>query len=332
MKNEVAFIGLGRMGKNMILHLLENENTVFAYNRTYSVAEELKAEFEQEKTSKKFSGQLFIKKSYNELVSGMNAPRIFLLMVKAGDAVDAVISDLISAGVTSGDIIIDGGNSFFEDSKRRFETLKKKGIHYIDSGTSGGLEGARYGACLMLGGEKELVESLSWLWETLSQKSKYAPEGTDEGTWEYFGPAGAGHFVKMVHNGVEYGIDQAIGEGFNLLKNGPYDLDLAKVAKNWSKGSVVRGWLIDLLARALKKDGTLSQFKGVVGGGETGTWTITTGKKYTIPQPILESALQSRKDSQTHPTFATKVVSSLRFEYGKHVEETKQTEDEENRK
>jgi 6-phosphogluconate dehydrogenase len=298
---KLGFIGLGRMGKNMVLHLLEQNIDVVGYNRTVSVVDE----FEKEITTGNFTPS----KSIKEFVEQLESPKIILVMVKAGQPVDDVIQELLKNGLNDGDIIIDGGNSFYKDSVRRHELLVKENIAYIDCGTSGGLEGARHGACLMLGGTKETVEELTWLWDAL-------------GTWTYFGPTGAGHFVKMVHNGVEYGIDQAFGEGFHLLAEGPYkDLDLQAVADNWSKGSVVRGWLIELLARAFSKDPKLSQYSGIAGGGQTGEWTKATAEEFKIPQPILDSALQSRKGSQAKPTFATKVVSALRFEYGGHKEE-----------
>jgi 6-phosphogluconate dehydrogenase len=375
MKQHIAVIGLGKMGQNIALHLLEQGIHVTVYNRTTSVADTFVKEIESYRSSytqesEEFSiGTLISAQSIEQLVSSIPQPKIVLLMVKAGKPVDDVISQLVDAGMTEGDILIDAGNSFYEDSKKRYEQLFDKKISYIDCGTSGGLEGARYGACLMIGGDKERVEKLAWLWDALSGKSHDALEtcecdtceekqdgleyqhacmcggncgcgghcGEHEsighehdccdeecesslGTWTYFGPSGAGHFVKMVHNGVEYGIDQAIGEGFHLLEQSPYQLNLADVADNWTQGSVVRGWLMELLADALKKDGKLKQYKGVIGGGETGNWTVETAKKLNVPQPILEQALKARKDSQTHPNFSGKVVSALRFEYGGHKE------------
>jgi len=324
MNETIGCIGLGRMGKNMILHLLEGGVNVVGYNRTASVTEEFANEVEAEQfPSEQNRGSFTSVTTLKSFVDELPSPRVVFLMVKAGEAVDSVIKELLENGVTAEDIIIDGGNSFFEDSKRRSTTLKEKKIHYIDCGTSGGLEGARYGACLMLGGEQSLVESLDYIWDGLSKKSVSAPSHVLGGTWTYFGPSGSGHFVKMVHNGVEYGIDQAIGEGFALLEKSPYDLDLAKVAHNWTKGSVVRGWLVELLAKALDKDGHLESYHGSVGGGETGRWTLDTAKKAGVSQEILEQALKAREDSQTTPTFAGKVVSALRFEYGGHKEESK---------
>lgn len=381
MKQHIAVIGLGNMGKNIVLHLLEQGIDVSIYNRTTLVAENFVKEITSYRASQKEEseesniGNLTASQSIQELVDALPKPKVILLMVKAGTPVDDVISQLLAAGITDGDTIIDAGNSFFEDSKKRYQTLLDKKVSYIDCGTSGGLEGARYGACLMIGGDKEQVDKLAWLWDALSGKlhdvfdtcecdnyeekqsghmchcggncgcggqcgcgghSEHGHESHDQeqdccddacesslGTWTYFGPSGAGHFVKMVHNGVEYGIDQAIGEGFHLLEQSPYQLNLADVADNWSQGSVVRGWLMELLASALSKDAKLEQYKGIVGGGETGNWTIETANKLKVPQSILEQALTARKDSQKHPNFAGKVVSALRFEYGGHKEESK---------
>jgi 6-phosphogluconate dehydrogenase len=199
---------------------------------------------------------------------------------------------------------------FYKDSVRRAEQLHAQGIHFIDCGTSGGMEGARNGACLMLGGETEHIESLSWVWNAAA---------TNKG-WAYFGPAGAGHFVKMVHNGVEYGMNQAIGEGFEILAKSPYNFNLHAIAENWTHGSVVRGWLMELLSRAFSKDNLLKEYTGKVGGGETGAWTVTAGQELNVSTPVLQDALEARKNSQTQPTFAGKVVSALRFEYGGHKE------------
>ncbi len=331
--NTIGFIGLGRMGKNMILHLLEQGINVVGYNRTSKVTDEFASEVEEQPFSlhdQESSGTFTVVYSLADLIRELPSPRVIILMVKAGEAVDNVIKELQENGLATDDILIDGGNSFFEDSKRRFEMLSEKKIHYIDCGTSGGLEGARNGACLMLGGNESIVESLDFLWDALAgmKRDSLTKSGMEDsrslgGGWTYFGPSGAGHFVKMVHNGIEYGIDQAFGDGFELLEKSPYNLDLEKVAKNWTKGSVVRGWLVELLARAFSKDPKLASYVGRVGGGQTGQWTIDTAKKLGITQPILEEAMRAREKSQETPSFAGKVVSALRYEYGGHKEESK---------
>lgn len=361
MKNHIGFVGLGKMGQNMVLNLIQHGIDVSIYNRTSQVTDVFLDEIKKAKQQVPYlreedmlMGTLTPSKSLQELIKSLPTPKIVILMVKAGKSVDEVIAELLQGGMQTGDIIIDGGNSFFEDSKRRHDELAKKGIIYIDCGTSGGLEGARFGACLMLGGEKQHVESLSWLWDVLSGKQqehdctcgghddhgdhscacgegecgncgayKHDQSHQDDafGAWTYFGESGAGHFVKMVHNGVEYGMNQAIGEGFHLLAEGPYQLNLKDVAANWSRGSVVRGWLIELLERALTTDSKLDRYKGIAGGGQTGQWVIDTSKKHKIPQSILEQSVKARIQSKEKPTFATKVVSALRFEYGGHKEE-----------
>jgi 6-phosphogluconate dehydrogenase len=306
MNKQIGFIGLGKMGQNMVLHLLEEGVDVVVHNRTTSVQED----FSTQVAACNYPGRLSLSPTVEHLLTTLKEPRIVIMMVSAGKPVDAVIEQLLSSGLKSGDTVIDAGNSFYKDTVRRQKDLAGKGITYIDSGTSGGLEGARLGACLMLGGDEKKVSELSWLWDAIA-----VIDG-----WTYMGPSGAGHFVKMVHNGVEYGIDQAIGEGFAMLEKSPYQLDLAKVAHNWTHGSVVRGWLVELLARALDGDGHLATYIGKAGGGETGRWTVETAKELGVAVPQLEAALLAREESLTKPTFATKVVSALRKEYGGHEE------------
>lgn len=305
MIHQIGFIGLGRMGKNMVLRLIEQQVWVVGYNRTQGVTEG----FVKEASSNYF----FPAYEIASLVTKLQSPKVIFLMVPNGQPVDDMIAQLLAAGVSAGDTIIDGGNCFYKDSMRRHGELKAKGIHFIDCGTSGGLEGARNGACLMLGGDEEVINKLDWLWKSIA-----TPDG-----YTYFGPAGAGHFVKMVHNGVEYGMNQAIGEGFEILEKGPYTLDFPKIAQNWSHGSVVRGWLIELLAKAMKSDPRLVEYEGKVGGGQTGTWTVEAAKEFGVEVSVLEDALKAREKSQAHPTFAGKVVSALRAGYGGHKEEKK---------
>ncbi len=305
MKHQLGFIGLGRMGKNMVLHLLENHVSIVGYNRTRGVTEG----FVKEASSASFLPAYDIP----SLVGSLDSPRVVFLMVPNGQAVDDMIGQLVAGGMKKGDIIIDGGNCYYKDSVRRASELGQKGIHFIDCGTSGGLEGARNGACLMVGGEKHIVDSLSWFWEAASTPGGFA----------HFGPSGSGHFVKMVHNGVEYGMNQAIGEGFEILSKGPYHLDHAKVAENWTHGSVVRGWLMELLANAMKHDPGLNDYTGVVGGGQTGGWTIEAAKEFDVEASVLSDSVVAREKSRLNPTFAGKVVSALRAGYGGHKEPSK---------
>lgn len=314
------------MGKNMVSHLLEQGVRVVAYNRTKEVTEE----FRTQNIERNDQLKTRFKAAYSvrELVSSFQTPRVIWMMVPNGNPVDEVIAQLLAGGIEKGDYVIDGGNTYYKDTVRRSRALVSKGIHYIDCGTSGGLEGARNGACLMVGGAEDAVRRLSWLWnaasgteEELTAKSPQAlAKGERRGSWSYFGPSGAGHFVKMVHNGVEYGMNQAIGEGFEILAKGPYQLDFAKVANNWGHGSVVRSWLVELLSKALEKDPQLDTFEGKVGGGQTGSWATEAAKEFGVDAVVLEDALSAREKSQIKPTFAGKVVSALRAGYGGHKE------------
>jgi 6-phosphogluconate dehydrogenase len=300
MSHTLGFIGLGRMGANMVTHLLEQGIDVVVYNRTK----------EKTDTFIKDNPKARGSSSLEEFIQALPTPRIIWLMVPNGAPVDEMINGLLAAGIQKGDYVIDGGNTYYKDTVRRSGDLASKGIHYIDCGTSGGLEGARTGACLMIGGVKENVEELRWLWEA----------GATKNGWSYFGPSGAGHFVKMVHNGVEYGMNQALGEGFEILANGPYKIDFAKVAHNWSHGSVVRSWLVELLAKAFDADPTLSSYSGKVGGGETGAWTTEAAQEFKVDAGVIVESIEARKKSQQKPTFAGKVVSALRAGYGGHKE------------
>lgn len=334
MAKQLGFVGLGKMGQNMVLHLLEQGVDVVAYNRTEAVARAFAAHTQQVLAEHKAKATIenrsdaYGKFTVTDVLGWfidkyLERPRVILLMVTAGAPVDGIIDMLVDLGIGQGDRIVDCGNSFYKDSIRRYEKLKNIGIHYIDCGTSGGLEGARHGACLMLGGDETVVNQLGWLWNSLSGSHfqgvalKKASSGA---AWAYVGPSGAGHFVKMVHNAIEYGMDQAIGEGFELLAKGPYTLDLPKVARLWNNGSVVRGWLIELIGRALARDPKLSALRGIVGGGDMGRWALGVAKELGIETDVLNVALVAREKSKTKQRFATKVVSALRREYGGHTE------------
>lgn len=315
------------MGKAMVERLLETGTDVVVYNRSREKTDaflktwnesRIKNQELRENMNKSHDSSFMIHDSWGnltgidrlkDLVKSLPAPRIIWLMVPHGEPVDEMIGKLLEAGTGKGDIIIDGGNSFYEDSVRRYNSLKQKGIHFLDAGTSGGLEGARNGACLMIGGEKQIYEKVKPLFSALAGAT---------GTETYFGPAGAGHFVKMVHNGVEYGMLEAIGEGFEVMARGPYKLNLHDAAENWSKGSVVRGWLMNLLERALRDTSALVNTIGAIGGGETGKWTVTTAKKYNARVPAIEASLGARKQSLEKPTISGKIISILRNQFGGH--------------
>lgn len=293
---KIGFIGLGRMGFNIVLNLHDKKVPVVAYNRNREPVDKIK----------KYDVEVAY--SIEELVDKLPKQKIIWLMVTAGKPVDAVIGELIPY-LNANDVIIDGGNSFYKDSVRRYKKLKNKKINFFDIGTSGGLKGARHGACLTIGGDKTAFRKIEWLCRAVSAKNGYA----------YVGGSGAGHFVKMVHNGIEYALLQAYGDGYELLFKGPYkNLDLRKISETWQNGSVIRSWLFELAVDAFKKDPKLSKIKGVIGGGETGQWAIDTAKEHKVPFESVKLALKLRKKSRKKPCFSGKVVAALRNEFGGH--------------
>ncbi len=293
---KLGFIGLGRMGFNMVLNLKDHKIDVVAHNRSPEPVKEIKKK------------GIEVAYSIDELMKKLPKQKIIWIMVTAGKPVDAVIKEILPC-LNPNDIIIDGGNSFYKDSTRRHNYLKKKKIDYLDIGTSGGLNGARYGACLTIGGDKNIFRKIEPICKAVSIKNGYA----------YVGPPGAGHFVKMVHNGIEYALLQAYGEGFELLFKGPYkNLDFEKISKTWKNGSIIRSYLVELAETAFKKDPKLEKIKGIVGGGETGEWTVKTAKEFKVDVGTIKLALEERKKSRKKPRFAGKVVAALRNEFGGH--------------
>jgi 6-phosphogluconate dehydrogenase len=299
MKKEIAIVGLGKMGKNMTLRLLERKWKIFAFDI------DEKARKEIEKRGAKIANSL------KELVEKLSWPRLVWLMVPAGKTVEETLFSkrgLINF-LEKGDIVIDGGNSFFEDSIERAKKLAKKGIEFLDVGVSGGPEGARKGACLMIGGKRDIFEKLKPLFRDLSRNSSF----------QYVGKSGAGHFVKMVHNGIEYGMMQAIAEGFNLMKNSPFKLDLKRIASLYNKGSVIESRLIGWLVSVYKKHGeNLKMISGKVEATGEGEWTVKIAKKLKIPVKIIEEAVRFRKLSQKKPSYTGKILSALREQFGGH--------------
>ncbi len=308
---KIGFIGLGKMGQGIVESFIEKGVNVVGFNRTKEVTQEFseKLKSKSEKLNQKNkNGNFTPSYSLDEFVEILQSPRIIWIMVSHGVPVDQVI-DGLRPFLDKGDILIDAGNSFYKNSQRRYKELKKYGIHFLDIGTSGGLEGARNGVCLMVGGDTESFRKVEPLLKIIAVKDGYS----------YFVPSGAGHFVKMVHNGVEYGMLQSLGEGFAILeKSKEYNLDLHKVSQNWVHGSVVRGWLVELLEKAFKKDARLSSISGVVGGGSTGEWTVSIAKELGVDIPIIEGSLKERQKTRTKPTFAGKIVAALRKEFGGH--------------
>lgn len=295
-----GMIGLGKMGALAAENVLSKGIKVAVYDMNSEAVEQL--------SSLGAKGC----KSIQEVVDSLSLPRVIWLMVPAGDPVEQVLFGVnpLSELLSEGDIVIDGGNSFYRDSVRRSQKLAEKGIRYLDSGSSGGQEGAKAGLCLMIGGEKEAFEQANPLFNALS-------EGMGE--YLYVGPSGSGHFTKMVHNAIEYGMLQAIGEGFELLNNGPYDLELDKIAHLWTEGSIIRGYLMELTEKAFQKDNTLNEITGEVGGGSTGSWAIEEAWKFGVPFETIAMSFAARLRSRQEDTFAGKVVAALRNEFGGHA-------------
>ncbi len=294
--NQYGVIGLGRMGGALVRNLLRAGHRAVVYD--------VNPESVQELVKAGATGTAGLA----ELAAALGRPRVIWMMVPAGDPVDQVIAEL-TPHLEPGDVLIDGGNSFYRDSIRRAGALQARGIRYLDCGTSGGIEGALHGLCLMVGGDPEAYRLAEPLFAAIAQPGGYG----------YVGPSGAGHFVKMVHNAIEYGMLEAIGEGFELLAEGPYQLDLAQVARLWTNGSVIRGWLMELTARALERDPRLESITGVIGGGSTGSWAIEEGWKAGVPMPAIAMSYAMRLRSRQPDTFAGKVVAALRHEFGGHA-------------
>ncbi len=296
----IGFVGLGRMGANMVRRLLRDGHEVVAYNRTPEKTKEIEGE-----------GALG-SYSIEELVSKLEKPRAVWIMVPAGDATEAQISELMEH-LEPGDTIIDGGNTNFHDDQRRHVELAAKGINYVDAGTSGGIWGLQVGYCLMVGGDETAVKPLEPIFTSL------APEGG----YLHVGGAGAGHYVKMVHNGIEYGLMQAYAEGFEIMHASSYPLDLAAISNLWMQGSVVRSWLLELLGRAFTANGQdLEQLKGFVADSGEGRWTVQEAIDHDVPAPIITLSLLTRFRSRQDDSYGAKVLAALRNEFGGHAVKT----------
>jgi len=292
---ELGMIGLGRMGANMTERLVSGGHRVVSYDRN--------PEAIQRVVDAGAAGA----HSLADFVKQLSTPRAVWLMVPSGDPVDQTLEQLVPQ-LARGDIVIDGGNSNYKESMRRAAMLKQQGLHFVDVGTSGGIWGLEKGYCLMLGGEKEVVERLAPIFQTLAPPDGYLHVGSN----------GAGHFVKMVHNGIEYGMLQAYGEGFELLKRSQFGLDLAKISRLWSQGSVVRSWLLELAESAFEKDPDLSSLKGYVEDSGEGRWTVEEAIERSVPAPVLTLSLFARFASRQQDSFAAKVIAALRNEFGGH--------------
>ncbi len=321
---QIGMIGLGRMGANMTRRLLRGGHSVVVYDLNPGAVAGLVAEGAVGSAS------------LDELVDRLEAPRAVWLMVPAGEPTEKMATAL-SLKLAAGDAIIDGGNSFFKDDVRRSRDLAAKGVHYLDAGTSGGVWGLERGYCLMIGGDRAAYDRLEPIFRTLAPgRGEIEPSpgrqgrgGTAEEGYLYCGPAGAGHFVKMIHNGIEYGLMQAYAEGFDILKSAAlervpvdqrYEFDLAEVAELWRRGSVVTSWLLDLSAIAFAESPDLAEYVGTVEDSGEGRWTVTTAIEEAVPADVLSAALYARFRSRQEHTFAEKVLSAMRKKFGGHVE------------
>src|SRR5882724_7467641 len=335
---QLGMIGLGRMGANMVRRLQKNGHNCVVYDRSADSVKQLSSE-----------GSIG-SSSLDDFVKKLSKPRAVWLMVPAG-VVDATLHDL-APKLESGDIIIDGGNSYYIDDIRRAKELSSKGIHYVDVGTSGGVWGLERGYCQMIGGENNTVRHLDPIFKTLAPGRGDAPRtpgrekasGTAEEGYLHCGPSGAGHFVKMVHNGIEYGLMQAYAEGLNILRHANvgdtereadaettplrdperyrYDLDVAAVTELWRRGSVVASWLLDLTAAALAASPDLEGYAGRVSDSGEGRWTLLAAIDESVPVPVLSAALYERFTSRGEAEFANRVLSAMRHAFGGHLEKT----------
>ena len=320
---QIGMVGLGRMGANMAHRLMNGGHTCAVLDLDAARVKEMEG----------FGARGA--HNVDELVRLLDAPRAIWIMVPAGAPTEEMVGALLEK-LSPGDTIIDGGNSYYKDDVRRAAAAGQKGIHYIDAGTSGGVWGLERGYCLMVGGQQEAVERLYPVLKTLAPgvaEAELTPgrkgETTAEHGYLYCGPSGAGHFVKMIHNGIEYGLMQAYAEGFDILANAKsealaegyrYDLPLADIAELWRRGSVVSSWLLDLTAIALTESPTLEEYTGFVQDSGEGRWTIIAALEEAVPADVLASSLYTRFRSRQQHTFAEKMLSAMRKKFGGHVE------------
>ncbi|MBX0353763.1 phosphogluconate dehydrogenase (NAD(+)-dependent, decarboxylating) [Bacillus toyonensis] len=296
---QVGLIGLGKMGLNLGKNLMDHKHEVAAFDLNTSAVEEMK-EYGATGVS-----------SLSDLVQSLQSPRILWVMVPHA-VVDSVI-DEVTPLLSKGDILIEAGNSHYKESIRRYEQLKKDGIHFMDAGTSGGMEGARNGACYMIGGDQEAWDIVEPIFRDTAVENGFL----------YAGKAGSGHFLKMVHNGIEYGMMAAIGEGFEILEKSEFDYDYEKVSRVWNNGSVIRSWLMELTENAFSKDAKLDEIKGVMHSSGEGKWTVETALDLQTATPVIAMSLLMRYRSLDNDTFTGKVVAALRNEFGGHAVEKK---------
>ncbi len=296
---KVGFVGFGRMGGNMVTRLVQRGQEIAVFARRPEVRAEVKA------------AGVIPAASLEELVGQLRPPRVVWVMVPAGDPTEQNVTALLAL-LARGDIIIDGGNSFYKDSIRRAGMAGARGIHFIDAGTSGGIWGLKIGYCLMVGGDPEPVRLVEPVFRDL------APEGG----YLHVGPNGAGHFVKMVHNGIEYGMLQAYGEGFAILHASQFGLDLHAISALWNHGSVVRSWLLELAELAFAEDPAMSRLRGYVEDSGEGRWTVAEALERNVPAPVITLSLLQRLRSREQEDFGDKVIAALRNQFGGHPVKT----------
>jgi 6-phosphogluconate dehydrogenase len=321
---QLGMVGLGRMGANMVRRLMSAKHECVVFDLNPDNVKALVAEGATGASSPE------------DLVRRLNKPRVAWVMVPAGAPTEQTVTALAER-MDSGDILIDGGNSYFKDDVRRAQTLARRGIHYMDVGTSGGVWGVNRGYCMMIGGDVETFRHLEPIFKTLAPGRAGTPStpgrekggSTAEEGYLHCGPSGAGHFVKMVHNGIEYGLMQAYAEGFDIFRNAAskdlpeehrFDLNLAEIAEVWRRGSVVGSWLLDLVAMALTEDPSLSEYTGFVQDSGEGRWTIMTAIEEAVPADVLSASLYTRFRSRQEHTFAEKMLSAMRKKFGGHIE------------
>lgn len=293
---KIGLVGLGKMGFQLALNMKDHGIDVIAYDVSSDVVKQIQAQGIEGADS------------YATLIRALPHPRVIWLMVPSGPVVDKVLMT-IQPLLLQGDIVIDGGNSLYLDSIRRFETLQKVGVHFVDVGTSGGTEGARHGACLMVGGEPEIVSYLEPVFTRVATQDGYG----------YMGQPGSGHFVKMVHNGIEYGMMQAIGEGFELMNASRYDINYEQVSKVWSHGSIIEGLLMRNVHTAFSKDAQLTSIEGKVDDSGEGQWMVEEALRTKVALPVITQSLYSRYKSRDEEKFSEKVVAAMRNVFGGHA-------------
>ena len=306
---QIGLIGLGKMGAQMVQRLLKGGHSVVVYDKAPDLVKQLEKAGATGASSLSDLVQKLIDLCTTTNIGKVSkAPKIVWCMVPAGDVTFQTIQS-VAAELSAGDIIIDGGNSFYKDSRRTAAELSKKGIYFLDAGTSGGIWGLQNGYCLMIGGEETAFKIAEPIFKTLAPKEGYL----------YAGPSGAGHFVKMIHNGIEYGMLQAYAEGFEIMKASDYQLDFAKISHLWNQGSVVRSWLLELAETAFSKNPDLSGITAYVEDSGEGRWTVAEAIEKNVPAPAITLALLERIRSRDQECFSDKVIAALRNEFGGHA-------------